>query len=139
MTQHRRALRWTAGAALALGALTPQPQAYAATASPSAVAAPADGELAGSAAGAGRARPGRVMEEPLPEVLLPAARPVPEAEAPKPQPPRPEPSEAGMVSALGADGNDRAADLAEHILPLGAGLTLMGLGLGFMGMRLRRD
>ncbi|NEC93337.1 hypothetical protein G3I71_48170, partial [Streptomyces sp. SID12501] len=47
-------------------------------------------------------------------------------------------SSASSVTAIGTGPNERAADLAAHILPLGTGLTLMGLGLGFMGMRLRR-
>ncbi|MCX4800339.1 hypothetical protein OG594_01385 [Streptomyces sp. NBC_01214] len=43
-----------------------------------------------------------------------------------------------VVTALDTAPNDRAADLAAHILPLGTGFALMGLGLGYLGMRLRR-
>jgi hypothetical protein len=42
------------------------------------------------------------------------------------------------VAALGTEPNDRAADLAAHLLPLGTGFALMGLGLGYLGARLRR-
>ncbi|MEU6208606.1 hypothetical protein ABZ891_01635 [Streptomyces sp. NPDC047023] len=48
----------------------------------------------------------------------------------------PTPTEEG--TSLGTAPNDRAADLAAHILPLGTGFALMGLGLGYMGVRLRR-
>ncbi|MYT19969.1 hypothetical protein GTW69_06640 [Streptomyces sp. SID7760] len=43
-----------------------------------------------------------------------------------------------MVTAIGTGRNERAADLAAHILPLGTGFALMGLGLGYLGMRLRK-
>ncbi|MGW0393176.1 hypothetical protein ACWDYJ_20210 [Streptomyces sp. NPDC003042] len=119
----------------------------------------ADGQLAGSVAGVGRERPGRPAAEPAsPEFapvsrpvrpLLPAhplrpahpahpARPTHPPQEPPPGPPSAAPSRPAAVSALGTEPNDRAADLAAHLLPLGTGLALMGLGLGFMGMRLRR-
>ncbi|MFC6984528.1 hypothetical protein [Streptomyces cirratus] len=59
---------------------------------------------------------------------LPGASPAPDGAA----------SPGAGVSALGTGSNDRAADLAAHMLPLGTGLALMGLGLGFIGVRLRR-
>ncbi|MFF1415834.1 hypothetical protein ACFVX6_39710 [Streptomyces sp. NPDC058289] len=99
-------------------------------------------DLAGSSAGAGRERPGRPVGEPAnPETVL-AARPVPARPRTEPVPRVPAtpsaPPANPMVGALGTEPNERAADLAAHILPLGTGFALMGLGLGFMGMRLRR-
>ncbi|MER5730986.1 hypothetical protein ABT084_22130 [Streptomyces sp. NPDC002138] len=103
---------------------------------------PTDDELAGSAAGAGREHPGRPADEPAnPETVL-ASRPLPMRPRPVEQiaPPRtqPPPSAAPPAQALGTGPNERAADLAAHILPLGTGFALMGVGLGYMGMRLRR-
>ncbi|MET9695398.1 hypothetical protein ABZY31_00475 [Streptomyces sp. NPDC006529] len=104
---------------------------------------PGDDELAGSAAGAGREHPGRPATEPAdPEAVL-ASRPLPlrprTAEQVAP-PPRTEPSPPPppRARAMGTGVNERAADLAAHILPLGTGFALMGVGLGYMGVRLRR-
>ncbi|WP_330331428.1 hypothetical protein OHS33_17895 [Streptomyces sp. NBC_00536] len=104
--------------------------------------APSDDELAGSAAGAGREHPGRpASEPPNPETVL-ASRPLPmrPRTAEQVAPPRAEPSPppAPRAHAMGTEPNERAADLAAHILPLGTGFALMGLGLGYMGVRLRR-
>ncbi|MFF3678321.1 hypothetical protein ACFYYS_30670 [Streptomyces sp. NPDC002120] len=110
-------------------------------------------ELAGSFAGVGRERPGRPVGEPANPELVVAARPLPvrphvrpTPPAPPPSPPPPPPAVApsprgphGDVNALGTEPNDRAADLAAHILPLGTGFALMGLGLGYLGVRLRRS
>ncbi|MFF3860540.1 hypothetical protein [Streptomyces sp. NPDC002209] len=108
-------------------------------------------ELAGSAAGVGRERPGRPAAEPAnPDTVL-AARPLPvrphhRPAGPKAVPPVAPvppavpvpPSPPSAVTALGTGPNERAADLAAHILPLGTGFALMGLGLGYLGMRLRK-
>ncbi|MFB6524059.1 hypothetical protein [Streptomyces sp. NPDC056401] len=161
---YARALRWTAGAALATAALLVTAPAQAAVptsaftpftpfASPAAassndpapvtdVADRAFEDLAGSSAGAGRERPGRPVGEPAnPETVI-AARPVPAHPRTEPVLPAPvipsAPPANPMVGAFGTEPNERAADLAAHILPLGTGFALMGLGLGFMGMRLRR-
>ncbi|MGW6686437.1 hypothetical protein [Streptomyces sp. NPDC054961] len=155
---YARALRWTAGAAMATAALLVTAPANAGTSSPAhrphAAGARADEtdradradqvfeQLAGSAAGAGRERPGRPATEPPNAEAVVAARPFPvrprvEPALPPPATPSP-PAPPSPVSALGTEPNERAADLAAHILPLGTGFALMGLGLGFMGMRLRR-
>ncbi|WP_150208803.1 hypothetical protein [Streptomyces venezuelae] len=200
-----RLLRWPAAAALGCAVLLPAAPAYGlacAPASPfasaaavastaSAVAraalagAPArtaelrddpQPPLAGSAAGAGRKRPGRPVTEavnpeaalaprPLPlrpEALPPPAQALPPAQPPQERPQQPrKPHRPGHpqqppsqdlpwtgtgtgtgtpppAAALGTGPNARAADLAAHILPLGTGFALMGVGLGFIGMRLRR-
>ncbi|WP_314243022.1 hypothetical protein [Streptomyces sp. DSM 40907] len=139
--------------------LTPARQ-VAAPAAPAAPASPDDPyeELAGSVAGVGRERPGRPVGEPANPELMVASRPLPARPrtghgltgrteptgptAATPRPPTaavaaPSPPSA-VVTALGSGTNDRAADLAAHILPLGTGFALMGLGLGYLGMRLRR-
>lgn len=162
---YARALRWTAGAAMATAALLITAPAQAAAFTPATasvgtpvagspndatppgadvaeVADPAFEDLAGSSAGAGRERPGRPVGEPAnPETVL-AARPVPAHPRTEPVPPVPAtpsaPAVNPMIGAFGTEPNERAADLAAHILPLGTGFALMGLGLGFMGMRLRR-
>lgn len=158
---YARALRWTAGAAMATAALLVTAPAQAAVPTspftpvvtpaavssndPAPVADVADRafeDLAGSSAGAGRERPGRPVGEPAnPETVI-AARPVPAHPRTEPVLPAPAipsaPPANPMVGAFGTEPNERAADLAAHILPLGTGFALMGLGLGFMGMRLRR-
>ncbi|MCX5123900.1 hypothetical protein [Streptomyces sp. NBC_00347] len=166
---YARALRWTAGAAMATAALLVTAPAQAAVLTPLAASAftpfaapavtpvavssndPAPAadvadrafeDLAGSSAGAGRERPGRPVGEPAnPETVL-AARPVPAHPRTEPVLPVPAipaaPPANQMVGSFGTEPNERAADLAAHILPLGTGFALMGLGLGFMGMRLRR-
>ncbi|MFG2982748.1 hypothetical protein ACGFYQ_16050 [Streptomyces sp. NPDC048258] len=103
--------------------------------------------LAGSAAGSGRERPGRPATEPANPEMLVASRPLP-VRPPRPVPPVPPelrdpprvvPTQPeAVVRALGTEPNERAADLAAHILPLGTGFALMGLGLGYLGMRLRK-
>ncbi|MFE9631771.1 hypothetical protein [Streptomyces sp. NPDC006463] len=107
--------------------------------------------LAGSAAGSGRERPGRPATEPANPEMLVASRPLLPVRPPHLEPPAhpahpahpdapqvaPTPPEA-VVRAIGTEPNDRAADLAAHILPLGTGFALMGLGLGYLGVRLRR-
>ncbi|MFH7597683.1 hypothetical protein WDV06_21635 [Streptomyces racemochromogenes] len=108
-------------------------------------------ELAGSAGGVGREHPGRPADAPADPGLTSASRPLhpvrppprPEREHPANQrpasPPSPSPSGTAPPSALGTEPNERIADLAAHLLPLGTGLALMGMGLGYMGVRLRRS
>ncbi|MGR4881565.1 hypothetical protein ACIPUC_19450 [Streptomyces sp. LARHCF249] len=152
MIQGFRPPRWLACAALAAAALGAAAPAHAAPAPrawgphPAEAAAtpegPRDG-LAGSAAGAGRPRPGRPVGEPANPEMMVASRPLPVRPRPEPpEPPEPPPGAAATppstVGALGTERNERAADLAAHILPLGTGFALMGVGLGYLGMRLRK-
>ncbi|MGP3687187.1 hypothetical protein ACTVZO_21190 [Streptomyces sp. IBSNAI002] len=140
-------------------ALAPAPHAAAPAAAPAA-ATPARGPhpegpdaaperprdgLAGSAAGAGRPRPGRPVTESADPEMLVASRPLPARPLPerperpeRPEPPRIAPTPPAVIGALGTETNGRAADLAAHILPLGTGFALMGVGLGYLGMRLRK-
>ncbi|AQT73433.1 hypothetical protein [Streptomyces sp. fd1-xmd] len=74
--------------------------------------------------------------------MRPRTEPVPPPPPSPPPPRRPSaaaPTARDHVTALGTEPNDRAADLAAHILPLGTGFALMGLGLGYLGVRLRRS
>ncbi|MFG2990825.1 hypothetical protein ACGFZK_16320 [Streptomyces sp. NPDC048257] len=161
MVQGFRPPHWLACAALAASALVPTASAYAGpllspvrhAAAPAAPAAPDDPyeeRLAGSVAGVGRERPGRPVGEPANPELMVASRPLPVRPRTEPDPVSPPtatappsaavavPTPPAVVTALGTGGNDRAADLAAHILPLGTGFALMGLGLGYLGIRLRR-
>ncbi|RSS84449.1 hypothetical protein [Streptomyces sp. WAC06614] len=156
MTQGFRVSRWLAAAALAAVALTPVTPVRAAH------DVPGENELAGSAAGAGREHPGRPVAAPADPGARVVSRPVPvhqpssastssssssassaSSPAATPSGPLPPPVVAAPSSpvpvALGTEPNERAADLAAHMLPLGTGFALMGLGLGFLGVRLRRD
>ena len=91
------------------------------------------GSLAGSRAGVGRTPPGRELPSPAATeaVRPPAAVEPPRTVAPTPpaERPRPEPQ------AVGEPGTGPAL---VNVLPLGAGLLLTGLGLGFLALRLRR-
>ncbi|MFJ9176833.1 hypothetical protein [Streptomyces sp. NPDC102360] len=91
------------------------------------------GSLAGSRAGVGRTPPGR--ELPAPDttgVAVPPPAPTepPPAVSQEPRPERPTPAR----QAVGGPG----ARPLVNVLPLGAGLLLTGLGLGFLALRLRR-
>ncbi|MBQ1090959.1 hypothetical protein [Streptomyces sp. B93] len=89
---------------------------------------------AGSSAGEGRARPGRPVE---PGAEVPSTAPAASAGPPQratavPVPPAP--PEQPVRQAGGG------AEPVLRILPLGSGLVLIGLGLGlaFVGLRVRR-
>ncbi|MDT9698605.1 hypothetical protein [Streptomyces sp. P17] len=104
--------------------------AYGEEGSPSASSsASASPSRAGSVAGEGRERPGR-QEEQVPEAEeeAPVAEPSPTAVTEAVDPPVP----AGQ--------DVRAKPVLHQVLPLGSGLMLIGLGLGlaFVGLRLRR-
>ncbi|MER6344896.1 hypothetical protein ACWC10_12420 [Streptomyces sp. NPDC001595] len=90
---------------------------------------------AGNPAGEGRKRPGR-REEPVEPSRPPVPPPVePEAEETPAYEATAVPPEAAVV-----DG-ERAGEPVLRILPLGSGMVLIGLGLGlaFVGLRVRRD
>jgi hypothetical protein len=80
--------------------------------------------MAGGGAGAGRAHPGRGQEPEREQGdPVPAGGPVlPDKEAPVDP----------------AVGEEEGAGRGLDVLPLGAGLVLVGLGLGFAGWRIRR-
>ncbi|MFI0978081.1 hypothetical protein ACH4SP_13925 [Streptomyces sp. NPDC021093] len=95
--------------------------------------------LAGRRAGVGRVRPGRAPE---PEAVRPVTAYVPVA------PPAPRPQDATPRTPETARGTHPPRSLRQasarpytpgvRALPLGTGIALVGLGLGFLGMRLRR-
>ncbi|MEV1019993.1 hypothetical protein [Streptomyces sp. NPDC050264] len=124
-------LRWAAGLVVsALALFLIPPVAYAAEPSP-------HGSLAGSRAGVGRTPPGRPLPAPtFEEAVLPPppARPEPPVSAtPVPSSPRPErPATARRTEAA------RGTGTLVNVVPLGAGLLLTGLGIGFLALRLRR-
>ncbi|GAA0618367.1 hypothetical protein [Streptomyces crystallinus] len=123
-----------AGAALT-GLLLVTPPAYAEDPAP-AVPAPLDQHFAGSRAGEGRARPGRPPGS-LPYVPDESARPIADAfespDAPPPPSARPAAAHRSEPSRMVS-----TSELRVHVLSMGAGLTLTGLGLGFLALRLRR-
>ncbi|MEU4209775.1 hypothetical protein AB0F13_07195 [Streptomyces sp. NPDC026206] len=117
---------------------------------PSSPPTPGAGQLAGTVAGEGRKHPGRATESP--PGAPPRSRPhassgaaPEEAEAVEgaepgapavrtPQPPAYAPGRAARAPARRAD----PADRVMRVLPLGTGMALTGLGLGFIALRLRR-
>ncbi|MEV8020685.1 hypothetical protein AB0O76_31020 [Streptomyces sp. NPDC086554] len=109
------------------------PSAYASSVAYAVEPSPSE-TFAGSVPGEGRARPGRA--EPSPP---PASVPVP-AHTPKPDP-QPSLARKPATKNTAADATRRTA--AEpvvpglSVLPLGSGLVLIGLGLGFFAVRLR--
>ncbi|MEU8887225.1 hypothetical protein [Streptomyces sp. NPDC048442] len=98
-----------------------------------------DERLAGRRAGVGRTRPGRTPE---PEALGPVAAYVPVApptRRPPATPPRtPEPERGTPPPTSLQQAYPRPDMLQIRALPLGTGIALVGLGLGFLAMRLRR-
>ncbi|MFD8567153.1 hypothetical protein [Streptomyces sp. NPDC059639] len=138
-----RRLRWAAGALAVLFTLPlfvgGGPVSYAAVA-PGRPAAPISyaaepsphGSLAGSRAGEGRTPPGR--ELPAPDESETAAPPPASEPAATPEPRETERPSAARQSVVQRGLGGPLAD----VLPLGAGLLLTGLGLGFLALRLRR-
>lgn len=124
------------GAALAVLLLVTPPgiPAYAEDPAPPAAPSPLDQRFAGNRAGEGRVRPGRPPQT-LPYVPDESAQPIADAFlSPTPPPPSAEPAVArSQPSRLST-----TSDLRVHVLSMGAGLTLTGLGLGFLALRLRR-
>ncbi|QNS05324.1 hypothetical protein [Streptomyces xanthii] len=106
-----------------------------AQASPAYAAEPSPGaSLAGTQAGEGRTPPGRPRPHPTgPAALRPPAPPVEEPSATPTHRPRP-PAAARQQTVVPDDGTSPLV----NVLPLGFGLLLTGLGLGFLALRLRR-
>ncbi|MEU1822859.1 hypothetical protein ABZ502_10480 [Streptomyces abikoensis] len=109
---------------------------------PSVPPSPVAGLLAGTVAGEGRGHPGRTEISPsAPAGASPSAsggtpaageghRAPPHSNAPGGAAPAPGRREAVET--------DREAERVMRVLPLGTGMTLTGLGLGFIALRLRR-
>ncbi|WP_282796989.1 hypothetical protein [Streptomyces sp. CC224B] len=131
-------LRTPCAAVLAAALLTPAP-GHAAEPSPAPSAAYYDEvSLAGSRAGEGRPRPGRArpLDVPDPRGWRPLPPPARE-QRPRPEPPpAADPGDTTEQSARSRATGPPIPGL--RVLPLGAGLVLIGLGLGFLGLRLRR-
>ncbi|MEU9099105.1 hypothetical protein [Streptomyces sp. NPDC048361] len=137
------------------GTTRPSPSPSPSEASPSRTA-DGDQHLAGSRAGVGRIRPGRVDTQ-YPAVsdasedlapVLPQTDPQAPAGSPAPQPSQPAPPPTPAATGAPPRTQPRhhqspqagatESDLRYHVLSLGAGLALTGLGLGFLALRLRR-
>lgn len=131
----------SAGTALA-GLLFLTPPAYADEGSPPPSTRPPsptlDQRLAGRRAGEGRARPGRAPES-LPYVPDASAEPIPAAIPPAtPVPPPSAPPAAAARKRASPGRLSSSSELRVHVLSMGAGLALTGLGLAFLALRLRR-
>ncbi|MFJ2771467.1 hypothetical protein [Streptomyces sp. NPDC087300] len=95
---------------------------------------------AGSRAGEGRVRPGR-PESALPEPAVPVPAFPPREASPTPPSPKPERDSPGRRDTASDTTAPTRADPVLpglRVLPLGGGLVLIGLGIGFLGLRLRR-
>ncbi|MEU3352046.1 hypothetical protein [Streptomyces sp. NPDC037389] len=110
---------------------------------PSAPSSPVAGLLAGTVAGEGRGHPGRT--EISPSAISPASSSSPSLSAPAGATRGGRSGGAGPGAVPGgaahAPGRREAAgepDRVMRVLPLGTGMTLTGLGLGFIALRLRR-
>ncbi|MEU6123125.1 hypothetical protein [Streptomyces sp. NPDC047123] len=88
---------------------------------------------AGSRAGEGRERPGRTD---LPGALPPPSTPPPVRPPPKPKPVPVRHRDTAVEPTGPLPADTSLSNL--RVLPLGGGLVLIGLGLGFLGLRLRR-
>ncbi|WP_063756310.1 hypothetical protein [Streptomyces sp. NRRL S-920] len=121
-----------------LAACVPGLLAYAAESAPGGPLTTVDETpRAGSRPGEGRARPGR-QDPHLPDPPPPPPPPTPPPAIP---PPPPEPSPVTQHDGVSeATGPTPAGTFLTglRVLPLGGGLVLIGLGLGFLGLRLRR-
>lgn len=100
---------------------------------------------AGSRAGEGRERPGRQDAgpvEPEDDAYAPSDEPTAEPDGPDAGI-APEPSQHAALppAAPPGTGTEPADEPVLQVLTLGSGLILMGLGLGlaFVGLRIRRD
>ncbi|MDX6347594.1 MAG: hypothetical protein QOF84_2384 [Streptomyces sp.] len=127
-----------ASAALAVGAVAGAVVgAVPSSGSPHAPPAP----LAGDRAAVGREHPGRPQQGALRVPVEPdAAVPVLATPDTGNAPDSGSDSESDSESESGSDPTraESGSEVALEVLPLGVGLTLMGAGLGFVGLRLRR-
>lgn len=96
------------------------------------------GSLAGSRAGEGRLRPGRADPVVVPDPAVWRPLPPPPREVRRPERPRATPVEPGSADAPRERAAEGPAFPGLRVLPLGGGMVLIGLGLGFLGLRLRR-
>lgn len=120
----------------ALAAVVPGLLAYAAESAPSGPLTTVDETpRAGSRPGEGRARPGR-QDPPFPDPPPPPPTPPP-AVPPPPPDPSPVTHHDGASEATEPTPTETVLT-GLRVLPLGGGLVLIGLGLGFLGLRLRR-
>ncbi|WP_406452160.1 hypothetical protein OG782_17980 [Streptomyces sp. NBC_00876] len=131
---------------LSAAALPPSPSASADSGSPSpSTGSPRPGDaqspLAGLPAGEGRERPGRPMtpSERDRDDALDAREEQPEATAPAALPAvTPEPSTPAGSGRLSQQALEAPAAKQVQDVSLGAGIALVGLGLGFLAFRMRR-
>ncbi|WP_239572036.1 hypothetical protein [Streptomyces sp. G44] len=120
----------------ALPVIAPGRLAYAAESAPGGALTTVDETpRAGSRPGEGRARPGR-QDVPLPDPPPPSPTPPPPSPPPPPEP-SPVTHRGGASEATGPAPPETVLT-GLRVLPLGGGLLLIGLGLGFLGLRLRR-
>ncbi|MFE0176838.1 hypothetical protein ACFWZ2_31490 [Streptomyces sp. NPDC059002] len=134
---------WWPALLVALAVVVPATPSYAAESAPHRPVVTVDEtSRAGSGPGEGRERPGRA-ESVLPDPAPPVRVREPGTPPPAKQAPDPEPEPQSVAR------RDAATDAAEpapagpalpglRVLPLGGGLVLIGLGIGFLGLRLRR-
>ncbi|MFD0412951.1 hypothetical protein [Streptomyces sp. NPDC127108] len=159
MTSRLRGALRAAGPPVLLALLLPAgfgtPTAYAAPTVPAALTAPAPptpttpsptasapyygtGSLAGSRAGEGRLRPGRADPVAVPDPVVWRPLPPPPREVRRPERSRVPAVEPGTADAPRERAAEGPAFPGLRVLPLGGGMVLIGLGLGFLGLRLRR-
>lgn len=96
------------------------------------------GSLAGNRAGEGRLRPGREDPVAVPDPAVWRPLPPPPREVRRPERPRATPVEPGTADAPRERAAEGPAFPGLRVLPLGGGMVLIGLGLGFLALRLRR-
>ncbi|WP_053729210.1 hypothetical protein [Streptomyces sp. WM6378] len=147
---------------VASGTTRASPRTEPSPASPRATPSPTLSEerrLAGSRAGEGRIRPGRVepphdllpdtLDAADPDEVAPAqvgAAPQTPPQVPPPESPQATPRPTLTVGGVlpparrhqAPQAVSTGSDLRVHVLSLGAGLALTGLGIGFLALRLRR-
>ncbi|MEV5978724.1 hypothetical protein [Streptomyces sp. NPDC052114] len=140
LSRSRRLVLALAALLAVLAAVVPDLVSYAAVSPPKKPVTTVDEtSRAGSRPGEGRHRPGRA--ESLPALPLPSAHtpaPTPQV-TPPPRRPEPTPAARHDVASEAMDPPPGGPVLpVPRVLPLGGGLVLIGLGLGFLGLRLRR-